>query len=176
MAIREIVLFGDERLRERAVEIDVKNEGWQGDAKDLVDTLIHLKDRFGFGNALAAPQIGSSYRMIAFNGSMGTFPAINPIISWRSEEMFPLWDDCFSLPSASAAVMRHREISFECIDETGQPIRFPRLSGDQAQLVQHEVDHLDGILMVDRLVSPGAIIAREMMGHAVHPSLRQAAA
>lgn len=171
MPVRDVVMFGDERLRHNAIPIDVRTSEWKSDADDLVDTLASLKKRLGFGNALAAPQIGSPYRMIAFDGSMGRFLAINPRITWSSQEMFPLWDDCFSLPSVCAAVMRHREISFECLDVSGQLVSFPKLEGAQAELVQHEVDHLDGILMVDRLVKPGAIIAREMLDRAIHPAL-----
>lgn len=164
-------MFGDDRLRQKALPIDLLRDDWQSDAADLIKTLTTLKSRFGFGNALAGPQIGSRYRMIAFDGSLGSFLAINPRITWSSAEMFPVWDDCFSLPSVCAAVMRHREISFECVDQSGEAISFPRLSNAQAELVQHEIDHLDGVLMVDRLVRPGAIIAREMVKHARHPGL-----
>ncbi|CAH1690215.1 Peptide deformylase [Hyphomicrobiales bacterium] len=174
MPVRNVVMFGDERLRQQAIPVDLQISQWKNDAADLVDTLASLKERLGFGNALAAPQIGSPFRMIAFNGSLGNFLAINPRITWTSEEMFPLWDDCFSLPSVCAAVMRHKEISFECIDSLGKLVSFPRLEGAQAELVQHEVDHLNGILMVDRLVKPGAIIAREMLERAAHPALVEA--
>lgn len=175
MTIRDVVMFGDERLRRKAAPVDLAKGDWQSDAADLVETLENLKKRFGFGNALAAPQIGSPYRMIAFNGSLGRFLAINPRITWFSEEMFPIWDDCFSLPSVCAAVMRHRQVAFDCVDPSGKVISFPRLTDGQAELVQHEVDHLDGILMVDRLVKPGAIIAREMLDHAIHPALCEGA-
>jgi len=171
MTVRDILMFGDDRLRQKAFAVDLLHDDWQGDAADLTETLASLKSRFNFGNALAGPQIGSRYRMIAFDGSLGSFLAINPCITWFSAEMFPVWDDCFSLPSVCAAVMRHREISFECVDQTGASISFPRLSDAQAELVQHEIDHLDGILMVDRLVRPGAIIAREMVKQARHPGL-----
>lgn len=174
MTVRDVVMFGDERLRRIATPVDLQSSEWKSDADDLVDTLDSLKERLGFGNALAAPQIGSPYRMIAFSGSMGRFLAINPRITWSSQKMFPLWDDCFSLPSVCAAVMRHKEISFECLDVSGSLVSFPRLADAQAELVQHEVDHLDGILMVDRLVKPGAIIAREMLDRAVHPALVKA--
>lgn len=174
MPVRDVVMFGDERLRHTTISVDLQSSQWKNDADDLADTLASLKERLGFGNALAAPQIGSPFRMIAFNGSMGRFLAINPRITWSSQEMFPLWDDCFSLPSVCAAVMRHKEISFECLDISGKLVSFPRLEGAQAELVQHEVDHLDGILMVDRLVKPGAIIAREMLERAVHPALVKA--
>ncbi|WP_421405533.1 peptide deformylase [Agrobacterium fabrum] len=169
MAVRDVLMFGDNRLREVAVPVDLASNDWRGDAADLVETLSSLKRRFGFGNALAAPQIGSPHRMIAFNGLLGDFLAVNPRITWVSEETFPVWDDCFSLPSVCAAVMRHTEISFECVDMSGRTIAFTRLDRFQAQLVQHEVDHLDGILMVDRLVQPGAIISRDLMAHATHP-------
>lgn len=169
MPIRPVLLFGDPRLRQAASPADLANDDWLGDAADLLDTLTDLRQRLGFGRALAGPQIGASYRLIAFDCSLGRFVAVNPEITWRSEEMFPVWDDCFSLPGVCMAVRRHCSVSFRCRRPDGEPIEFERLDPTLAELVQHEVDHLDGILMSDRLVHSNGIVAREMTSVAIHP-------
>ncbi|MDN5925519.1 MAG: peptide deformylase [Hyphomicrobiales bacterium] len=89
MAVRGILMFGDDRLRQKALTVDLLRDDWQTDAADLIETLASLKNRFAFGNALAGPQIGSRYRMIAFDGSHGSFLAINPRITWFSAECSP---------------------------------------------------------------------------------------
>jgi peptide deformylase len=169
MSIRPVLLFGDPRLRQKAAEVTLESGTWRGDAEDLADTLRDLKARLGFGRALAAPQIGSPHRLIAFACPLGSFVAVNPRILWRSPELVPIWDDCFSLPGTAMAVMRHRSVSFECHDVAGKRLSFEAVEPTHAELVQHEVDHLDGILMVDRLVEPTAVIARQMAAVTPHP-------
>lgn len=150
MAVRKVVLIGDARLRQVAQPVDVAEHHWRQDALDLADTLADLKARLGFGRGLAGPQIGSSWRLIAFDCRLDTFVAVNPRISWRSSETFSVLDDCFSIPGRKVPVARSRSVTFECLDFDGQAHVFERLDPDLAELVQHEVDHLDGILMVDR--------------------------
>nr|WP_180882889.1 peptide deformylase [Mesorhizobium loti] len=150
MTVREVVLIGDTRLRQTAQAVDFAAHDWRQDAMDLADTLADLKARLGFGRGLAGPQIGSCWRLIAFDCHLGTFVAINPRITWRSSETFSVLDDCFSIPGRKVPVMRSRSITFEYLDFDGQAHVFERLEPDLAELVQHEVDHLDGILMVDR--------------------------
>lgn len=148
MAVREVVLIGDARLQQRAQAVDPAKHDWRQDAIDLADTLAELKAHLGFGRGLAGPQIGSSWRLIAFDCRLGV--AVNPCITWRSGETFSVLDDCFSIPGRKVPVTRSRAVSFECLDIDGQVRVFERLEPDLAELVQHEVDHLDGILMVDR--------------------------
>lgn len=169
MAVRSVVLFGDPRLRLATAAVDPDAGDWRQDARDLADTLADLRLRLGFGRALAAPQIGSPHRLIAFDCAFGRFTAVNPEITWRSGERQPVWDDCFSLPGTAIAVLRSRSLSFRCLDEEGEPRRFENLDPGLAELVEHEIDHLDGVLMVDRLAAPGGIIAREMTATAIHP-------
>ncbi|WP_379068467.1 peptide deformylase [Mesorhizobium sp. UC22_110] len=151
MAVREVVLIGDARLRQVAQAVDPTRHDWRQDAMDLADTLTDLKARLGFGRGLAGPQIGSPWRLIAFDCRLGTFVAVNPRITWRSDETFSVLDDCFSIPGRKVPVMRSRAVTFECLDLDGQIHGFECLEPDLAELVQHEVDHLDGILMVDRV-------------------------
>lgn len=171
MPVRPILLFGDPRLKEAAIPVDPAADHWRRDAADLLDTLMDLRGRLGFGRALAGPQIGSPFRLIAFDCSLGRFVAVNPEISWRSKEMVPVWDDCFSLPGVCMAVMRHRSVSLRWLRLDGSPAEFEKIDPSFAELVQHEVDHLDGILMNDRLTDPTGIIARENAGSAAHPGV-----
>ncbi len=150
MAVREVVLIGDTRLRQVALAVDPTRHDWRQDATDLADTLADLKARLGFGRGLASLQIGSPWRLIAFDCRLGTFVAVNPRITWRSDETFSVLDDCFSIPGRKVPVTRSKAVAFECLDIDGHAHVFERLEPDLAELVQHEVDHLDGILMTDR--------------------------
>lgn len=170
MPVRPVLPFGDLRLRRPARPVDPALDDWRTDARDLADTLADLRSRLGFGRALAGPQIGSPFRLIAFDCALGRFVAVNPEITWRSEALMPVWDDCFSLPDLCMAVMRHRSVDFRCLDPDGCAVLFERLEPALAELVQHEIDHLDGILMSDRLVRPGAVVPRAMARLAVHPA------
>ncbi len=162
MPVREIVKFGDPRLRSVAQNVDVTSDAWRQDAIDLLDTLDEAQRRLGFGRALAGPQIGSVHRMIAFDCDLGRFVGVNPEITWASVEQRRIWDDCFSLPGTCIGVRRAASISFRCLDQECQPRTFNELDFTLAELVQHEIDHLDGILMIDHLISPFAIISSEL--------------
>ncbi|WP_269582706.1 peptide deformylase [Roseibium sp. Sym1] len=170
MAVRDVLLFGDPRLTAVADVVDPNRADWVTDANDLQETLTHLRKTLGFGRALAAPQIGSSFRMVAFECDLGSFVALNPRIVWASQECRPVWDDCFSLPGTSVAVTRSVSVTMEYSDREGRLQRLERLSPGHSELVQHEIDHLDGILMTQRMVAPGAIVASAMAGRTVHPA------
>ncbi|WP_421405421.1 peptide deformylase [Agrobacterium fabrum] len=131
------------------------------------DTLDEVRSRHGFGRALAAPQIGSPFRLIAFNCALGRIMAVNPEITWSSPGQQTVWDDCFSLLGTCMGVKRHSSISFRCHDLEGREPFYERLDFSLSELVQHEIDHLDGLLMMDRLLAPTAIIARETAENAI---------
>ncbi|MFN7624188.1 MAG: peptide deformylase, partial [Acidobacteriota bacterium] len=125
-------------------------------------TLADFRLRQGFGRAIAAPQIGVAARMIfvrMHDGRFGPAPLINPHIVRASEEMIELWDDCFSFPDLLVRVARHREIEVEYQDEEAQ-IRRVVARDDLAELLQHEIDHLDGILATDRAIGPRSLAIR----------------
>jgi peptide deformylase len=163
VTVRPVLLFGDPRLRTKAVPVDFNASDWREEAHDLLDTLLDLKRRLGFGRGLAAPQIGSRHRLIAFDCTFGRFVAVNPEITWLTAETEAVWDDCFSLPGTCMAVLRHRSASLRCHDLEGREIALEHLDFSLSELVQHEMDHLNGVLMMDRLMHPTAIIAREMV-------------
>ncbi len=136
---------------------------------DLSDTLAAFRSANGFGRAIAAPQIGILKRVI-FTSLLGGLPLINPVISEASQDLFELWDDCFSLPDIMVRVKRHQSISVTYQDLTGK-IHILRAEGDLSELLQHEIDHLDGILATDRAIDSHSFAMRsEVMRHLSNPT------
>ena len=115
---------------------------------DLDDTLMDFRSRHSVGRAIAAPQIGVLKRIIYMNiGEPTVF--INPELVDLSDEMIELWDDCMSFPELLVRVRRHRtcRINYRDMKWTEQSMY---LEDDLSELLQHEFDHLNGILAVDR--------------------------
>ena len=106
------------------------------------------------GVGLAAPQVGRSERIIvidhtAGNSSNALLACINPRVVWASPEQTVGEEGCLSLPGVSVMVPRSAAVDVEYLD-TGGELRSRRLVGYEARILQHEVDHLDGIVMIDR--------------------------
>lgn len=150
MAVLPILVEGDPRLSSRAPEVQTIDADIRELVSDLVATLVDFRSRAGFGRAIAAPQVGISRRIIAMHLGATPFALINPEIVWRSAEAMEVWDDCLSVPDRLVRVTRHRSISLGYLDEQGRRRTWERLPEDLSELVQHEIDHLDGILMTQR--------------------------
>lgn len=167
MPVREILLLGDPQLwRPSEAVADVRATETREIVADLAATLENFRAGHGFGRAIAAPQIGAHRRILflnmpAFNGagSFGPTPLINPHIVQASPEMMELWDDCFSFPELMVRVRRHVEIDVAYLDETGQQQKITA-QGDLSELLQHEIDHLDGILATDRAIDTRSFALR----------------
>ena len=128
----------------------------------LVATLEAFRAEHGFGRGIAAPQIGVPKRFIAVNMGEGPRILTNPQITFRSEETFTLFDDCMSLSWLLCKVRRHSSITVRFRNEVGETEVWEKLSRPLSELLQHEIDHLDGILIVDHAEGGGlGIIARE---------------
>ena len=120
----------------------------------------------GFGRAIAAPQIGAAIRLVAMDlgdrpypdGGSGPLQLWDPEILWRSDETFTLWDDCMSFPWLLVRVRRHASLSLRFRDGEGRERRWEGVDRALAELLQHELDHLDGVLALDRAepAAPGA--------------------
>ncbi len=159
MPIREILLLGNQQLWQTSELVkDVNSADTQEIIRDLSETLAEFRDANKFGRAIAAPQIGIQQRII-FTNVNGGFALINPFIQDASEEMFELWDDCFSLPNLLVRVKRHYEIKVNFTNEhgTAQSLTF---QNDLSELFQHEIDHLDGILATDRALDQRSFAMR----------------
>jgi peptide deformylase len=157
----EILLLGDSRLRWPSKSVpDARASGVRALLARMHATLDGLRARHGFGRALAAPQISRRLKIVAFDLGRGPRALINPRITAKSPETFTLWDDCFSFPDLLVRVRRARSISLEFEDEHGRAQRWNDLAPAESELFQHELDHLDGVLALDRAVDAEAVVTR----------------
>jgi len=150
MAIRPIRVLGDPVLRRRAVEVVAVDDAVRALIADLFDTM-----RAAEGIGLAAPQIGVSLRvLVADVGPEGPGPLalVNPVLVEVSAERERAWEGCLSLPGLEAEVERPARVVVTGLDGEGRPVRL-EAAGLLARCLQHEIDHLDGRLILDR-VSP----------------------
>ena len=151
MAVKDILLLGNPVLRERCTNVrNAHGEETQALIADLRDTLEDFRRRKGFGRGIAAPQIGSTERIIYVNVEVNG-PLINPVITGRSRKKFRLWDDCFSFPDLLVEVNRHYSVVVNYLDEDGKR-RQLKAEGAFSELLQHEIDHLNGVLAIDRAI------------------------
>jgi len=120
-------------------------------ADDLRDTLKAAKEKYGMGRALAAPQIGAPVRVVVMDidHAKQRTTLVNPEITDIGAEDFEVWDDCFSFPDMLVRVNRAYRITVNYTDTKGRPHTL-ECEGPLAELLQHEIDHLDGILALDR--------------------------
>jgi peptide deformylase len=162
MAIREVLQLGDPLLREACAPVD---DPGVADITALLDdlryTLAHWKATTGYGRGIAAPQIGVLQRVIFLNiGGCNPWPMINPEIIEASHETIVVWDACLSFLNIFMCVTRHARIKVRYQDTNGA-WQLVEATGDLSELLQHEIDHLDGILALDRISDPRTIISRE---------------
>src|SRR5438128_532878 len=162
MSGREILQLGNPLLWQSSAAVsDVQPSDVQAIIRDLSDTLAGFRERTGFGRGIAAPQIGALQRIIFIRMQPAGFAGalVNPAIVWSSTERMELWDDCFSFPDLMVRVSRARCVRVDYEDERGAR-RSLEAEGDLSELLQHEIDHLDGILAVDRAVDPHTLMTR----------------
>lgn len=159
MPARDILLLGNPILRQKcAVVKSVRSEEIRSIVHDLRDTLAQFRSQRGFGRGIAAPQIGTAQQIIFIDFEI-TGPLINPKIVRRSRKKFHLWDDCFSFPDILAHVQRNYTIEVAYLDEQGKNKRL-QAGGSLSELLQHEIDHLNGVLAIDRAIDSKHIILR----------------
>jgi peptide deformylase len=162
MASRDILQLGNPTLWQKSERVsDFSTNETAALIRDLSDTLASFREATGYGRGIAAPQIGSLKRMIFIRMQPLGFagPLINPEIVWASSQTMELWDDCFSFPDLMVRVERAARIRVEYADERGAA-QVIEAEGDLSELLQHEIDHLDGILAVDRALSEKAFATR----------------
>lgn len=164
MSIRPILQLGDPLLREKCAPVE-RASAPEIDKliTDLADTLTHSRATTGYGRAIAAPQIGVLQRVIFLKlPDADPWPLINPEIVARSKEKITVWDACLSFLCIFMQVERHREIKVRYQNQRGETLEVE--AGEDcnlSELLQHEIDHLDGILAVDRVTDLKSIITRE---------------
>jgi peptide deformylase len=152
MAVREILKLGNPKLYQKSDEVkEDELDEIKHVIDDMHDTIMDFRERYNFGRAIAAPQIGVFKRVIYMH--IGTaIPIINPRLVNMSEEMMEVWDNCMSFPDLMVRVKRHAKgkITYRDSDWNEQDLV---LGGDLAELMQHEYDHLDGILAIQRAIN-----------------------
>src|ERR1700692_688784 len=164
MPLRPVLQLGNPLLRHKSVSAeDPTAPEIRNLVQDLADTLAHWRSVTGYGRAIAAPQLGELQRVIFLRlRRTEPWPLINPEITERSEEKIVVWDACLSFLSIFMQVERHREIVVRYQDLRGewQELR-AREERNLSELLQHEIDHLDGILAVDRVTDIRTMCTRE---------------
>jgi len=151
MAVSDILLIGNPLLYEKAQEVQPQEiPGLMPKIDLMFETVLDFREKYGAGRAIAAPQIGLLKRIICLNTDRKV-AMINPVLSNLSHEMFEVWDDCMSFPNLLVKVMRHKKLTISFFD-LNWIWQTWHLENDMAELIQHEYDHLDGILATQRAI------------------------
>ncbi len=145
MALLNIRTFGDPVLRQRAQEVTRVERAHRRLVADMFDT---MRDAPGVG--LAGPQVGVLQRIFVWEVDDRHGAFINPRITARSEETYVDDEGCLSIPGLLYPVERSVAVTVEGLDERGREVSVAA-EGHLARVFQHEIDHLDGVLFIDRL-------------------------
>lgn len=152
MAVRDVVLLGDPVLREPAEAVEVFDEELRTLVRDMFETMYAAE-----GIGLAAPQVGISRRILVVDLRREDEPEarvalINPRVVWSSDDTDKQPEGCLSIPGLEEVVERPWSVRVEGLDPDGKPVA---IEADElfSRALQHEIDHLDGVLFLDR-VSP----------------------
>jgi peptide deformylase len=145
-ALRHVRKYGDPVLRTRARPVDV----FDGALVEEVERMGRLMDE-ALGIGLAATQLGVMHRLLVYRvdqeAPLGVL--VNPVIEWSGDEIETMEEGCLSLPGVGVEVERPIHVRVRAVDEHGAPLMI-EASGLEARVIQHEVDHLDGVLILDR--------------------------
>jgi peptide deformylase len=149
--IHDILKLGDPRLYE-VCEPVLKSDlpfvpEW---TQQLHEAMEDIRSVYGFGRGIAAPQLGIMKRMFYLNLDR-PYIILNPELKGLSEELFELWDDCMSFPNLLVKVKRHQSLTLEYLDENWETQSWT-VDGAISELIQHEYDHLDGVLCTMRAI------------------------
>jgi peptide deformylase len=156
-----ILKLGNPLLRKKSLKVTDFNEpDFESKIKLLKKALNDFRKDKGFGRGISAIQIGIDKKMTALNLGKETFVILNPEITYFSKEKFVMWDDCMSFPDLLVKVKRSKTINIKYYDEKGSIHEWKNLSQAESELLQHETDHLDGVLALDRAIDSKSIIYR----------------
>jgi peptide deformylase len=157
MAILRIRTFGDPVLRERCAEVATIDRKSVKLVKDLVETLYHVS-----GLGLAANQVGVVERLFVFDLGEGPVACFNPEIIFESSDTVEEEEGCLSLPNVQIPIPRPSEVEIEFTDLKGVRKRL-RGEGLTARLFRHEMDHLDGGLLLERATRENRVLAMKVL-------------
>jgi N-formylmethionyl-tRNA deformylase len=160
LPVKEVLLLGNPKLYEVSEEVrEEELEELKHVIEDLHDTLMDFRKRYGAGRAIAAPQIGVMKRLIYMHI---TEPVvfINPRLEFESSDMMEVWDDCMCFPDLLVKVKRYRRCRIQYRDMNWEE-KSMELDGSLSELLQHEYDHLEGILAVSRAIDGKVILPNQ---------------
>ncbi len=151
MSFKKILKLGDPRLYKVSVAVEPSElESLETDIEILHEALMKFRALYGAGRAVAAPQIGVLKRFIYLNINK-PIVLINPVLSEFSEKKIIVWDDCLCFPNLLVRVERSKKVKLSFWDMNWKEKTW-MLEGDLSELIQHEYDHLDGILATMRAI------------------------
>ncbi|MGA2738246.1 MAG: peptide deformylase [Bryobacteraceae bacterium] len=159
MPSRRILQLGDPLLRTVSAPVSEPSEAVPI-FEDLRATLDEFRRTHGFGRGISAVQIGHPVRLIYIEFEGVAYAIRNPEYEDRSEAKFRLWDDCFSFPGLLVYLERSQTVRVRYEDGTGE-MRRVEAAGALSELLQHEIDHLDGVLAIDRAIDGNSLCTRE---------------
>ncbi len=148
MAVMKITLKGEPVLHARAQEVDPKEIGTPA-FKQLLDDMVETMYAAN-GVGIAAPQVGVGKRIFIAESAQGPIALINPVFTNKSWKLLGGEEGCLSVPGKYDKVRRHKSVTIEGLTADGKPISFTA-ENFFARILQHELDHLDGTLYVDRV-------------------------
>ena len=160
MAVRQILLLGNPQLyRISELVCPEEIETARDLVSDLHDTLMDFRKQYGVGRAIAAPQIGVMKRLFYMCIDDVSTVFVNPELTDQSQDMIEVWDDCMCFPDLLVKVMRHKSCCIRYRNQNWEE-QMMMLDGDLSELLQHEYDHLDGILAVSRAIDDKSFALR----------------
>lgn len=160
MRLDKVLKLGNPQLHEVSDELLVTEKDLaQQITQELHEVLTAFQSRHKIGRAIAAPQIGYKKRLIYMHIDQPVV-FINPTLYEKSTEMIELWDDCLSFPNLLVKLRRHKRLKIDFLDLNWQKHTL-ELEDDLAELLQHEYDHLDGILATQRAIDHKALAWRD---------------
>jgi peptide deformylase len=171
-ALRHVRKFGDPVLRATALPVERFDEELQAEVQRMGE-LMH--DALGVG--LAATQLGVLHRVLVYKAYVDdpVTALVNPVIEWTSEQLELGDEGCLSLPGVHVEVERHAQLRVRAHDQAGEEIEV-EAEGLEARVIQHEVDHLNGVLILDRISRQARKEAMRAMREAHPDGPRQEAA
>ncbi len=157
---KEILLLGNEELYQISEPLKKDEiENIKSIVQNLHDTLLDFREKYHAGRAIAAPQIGIKKRLLyMFIDKPVIF--INPVLEFPDNELMEVLDDCMSFPNLLVKVKRHKRCRIKYLDMDWKE-QIMSLEGDLAELLQHEYDHLDGILATMRAIDNKSFVIKK---------------
>ncbi|HEY8419418.1 MAG TPA: peptide deformylase [Clostridia bacterium] len=145
MALRQIARIGDDVLRIRAKEVTEFDQSLSQLIDDMAQTMYHNE-----GVGLAAPQVSILKRVVVIDVGEGLVELVNPKIT-KTGPLVPCIEGCLSIPGKRGKVMRPQTLTVEAYDRHGNKVKYDA-EGYFAQAIAHELDHLDGVLYLDKVI------------------------